>query len=1125
MRFSTDFTRFSARIAFAIIGAIGATVSFGAQAYDLRIANRTTFAAVGQVNYAACRADTFSVAPGQTWSTNGRGLCLITSIVAGLQPATAGQQAPGVTAYSSSGTSYADFAIAQSGGAYRVWSVAELANQPPAPTPTPPPAPKVAPTPPPPPAPNGLRVVNKTSFKVHVSVGYDTCTRVDVEVAARQTWTATGRGQCLITVIGSYVYTSPSNNSGVAATAYQSKGSSYSDFEVETSGSGYRVWSPTEAAAQTAYAEALAAFADEAEPTTTVRWEAVAAGMAPPAAALKGGQQRMGGSSDPTYDLLPVCRGQVNGVFATGNAAPFYSNATGWSWKVLRCYVFIDGKEQELAAYEVLLVDSQVALQNPDAVRWTTGTNGALPDGAFNAAKVGQTIRICRAQYSDGGLWTRVGTMGQTGCNFPYGGQNRSSANYEVLVVNSAARQQIQVRGANEPRLAAEPDRPARVWQPADNCSTPNGRCSVRAGEFRAMGAYRINAVATTDTTGRETALYKKTQGGIWMEYTSDGSRSNTRPYAEVERNDNAIILFSGPWDFGGQNGKVTSQTIIIALNFGYVNAAGTEQLVQGGDITWLRSDPKFREGYKWIGSMNYMARAMMAEPDTAMALTMKPANAAQTTTYWKGGTQPAPLLRGTDGQFGEYRVGTSGDGWLELYTTVSPQRSGTGKWQIQFLRVDFWRNRVWELLGVTDQTPTGLSVDALRTLARSAGPSKAWAEAYELTNASVFSGINIGAALGRLTGSTQQMAWTLREQVGPSTLRWEELKNDVVSRQSGVAEGSPVGRMLTETARDARSLTLSGSELGSSIVIDWVAGTVATGGRKVADFLTGDAEYPGQRKLLPRPTPPGVSPGFQFINKTDWPVQIKISQVGCLYYGVVPPHSTMTRNTGAVWFTLSAAWSADGKDLTSEQVFTDCVAPVAFTTLGVIAAAATGGSAVGVVALGAASAATAGAATTAVQFMNAAGASQLSQDATAAAIFVVGAAATGGVGAFQVVSTKIVPGTAASVVRQTLAAAASKGAAHEALVTMKDEAINYALYSAANAFSEPTDKDMTVLQSWFESEISLAGQYAGYPWPWKMKDRVMPQYEITGGPRVDTLKDGSKLIRKGSTFKFTRVN
>ena len=299
----------------------------------------------------------------------------------------------------------------------------------------------------------------------------------------------------------------------------------------------------------------------------------------------------------------------------------------------------------------------------------------------------------------------------------------------------------------------------------------------------------------------------------------------------------------------------------------------------------------------------------------------------------------------------------------------------------------------------------------------------------------------------------------------------------------------------------------------------------MSAGGRKVGDFISGDAEYVGQRKKLPAPTPPGISPGFQFINKTDWPVLVKISQVGCLYHGVVPPHSTMTRNTGAVWFTVSAGWSTDGKDLTKEQVFTDCVAPVAFTVLGVIATAATGGTATGVIALGASSAAVSGGATTAVQFMNAAGASQGAQDATAAGIFVVAAAVSGGVGAVQVVKTSMAAGTTAAAARSVMTTAVARGAAKDALMTMRDESINAAAFGAANSSHAPSDAELSVLQSWFTNEVSLAGQYAGYPWPWKMKDRVMPQYEISGGPRVDTLKDGSKLIRKGTPLRFVRVN
>ena len=983
-----------------------------------------------------------------------------------------------------------------------------------------------------------LRIVNKMPRWIVGDVEYTTpeCKAVSYRIDPGETWSNSQRGSCAIRVIRATVSRNFSGTSDPQAassfSAPSPTGSTNSDFVIEgTVGGPPRVVASGPAVVQPpAPAPTPVPIRPASPANSTVKWEAVAPGKMPPTDAFKGGRQRFGGRNDaagnPVYELLPVCRGEINGVTAIGNAAPFYKHDGGWSWNgptpELRCYVYLNGKEQELAAYEVLMLDPQVAIRNPNAVRWVAGANGSNPAGAFDGAVAGQAAVGCRAQHADGEVWVRVGTMSQGQCYFPYGGQNRLGASYEVLVVESGAGQQL-VRGVNEPRLAAEPDRPAPPYQASGNCSNPGGRCPQRADEIRALGAFKINAVARTDTTGRETVRYVKTQGGIWEARSFDSGKTFVRPFAEIERNDNYIILFSGPFDFGGPNEKVTSQTIIFGLKDGYVKAGGSDQLVANGTITWLVSDPKYREGYKLNGTQAYMARAMRAEPETAMSLTMKLANASQATTFWKGASLPPQLIRSQNGDFGNYKVASSGDGWLELYSVVGP-RSGDAKWNVHFLKVDFWRNRVWELLGVTDRQPATQDPNALRTLAKSAGPANAWADAYALADASVFSGANIGAALGRLSAS-QQMGWTLREEVGGSTLRWEELKSDVVARQSGVSEGSPVGRLLTETGRTSRSLTLTGSELGSPLTIDWVNGTITAGGKNVGAFLSGDAEFTGQRKKLPRPTPPGVSPGFQFVNKTDWPVMVKVSQVGCLYHGVVPPQSTMTRNTGAVWFTLSASWSGDGKDLTKEQVFTDCVAPVALTTLGVIAAAATGGSAVGVVALGASSAATAGAATTAVTFLNASGASQGSQDAVAAGIFVVAAAASGGVGAFQVVSTRMAPGMTAAMARSAMTNAVSKGVAKEALVTMRDEAITAAAFTAANSYSEPSDADMGVLQSWFDKEISLAGQYAGYPWPWKMKDRVMPQYEITGGPRVDTLKDGSKLIRKGSPFKFTRVN
>ena len=997
---SLNLSRFGARFVFAVIGVLGLAGSAQAQTGYVSITNRTGLFMYGTVSYLACRSDRFNVDPGKEWRSNGRGMCLITKIEAFVRPDPAAAT-PAVTAYTSSGTGYADFFIGQSGATYRVWSTKEMAD-------------------------NGLEV-------------------------------------------------------------------------------------PT----------------GPAKPV--VEWSTVA-NVAPPAFAFKGGRQQFGGRSK--VDDLPVCRGQSNGVSAVGNAAPFWKHGDGWSWDVLSCAVFLDGKEVALSTYEVMRLDPEIAVRNPNALRWVPAANGAMPPGAYNAAAAGTPVYACRAQTPETDNFLRVGMVGPNGCYMPYGNQNRFAANYEVLVADSALSEQL-ARGPNEPRLAAEPDRPAFVSLPGEDCTRFAGRCKARTDAFAAVGAYRINAVYAQSSDG--ITRFKKTQGNIWMMTLDTGPNRvrvvRERPYVEVERTDDYIMLFSGPWDFGGPNGKAGPNTVVFSINAANINMGPPDAILQvWGEAGLTSAGPAYRNSAgRWVfdTSTQTIQRAGMAEPDTALTLSMRPLNGDAKSTFWTGGDEET-LTKDAGGNFDGYRVASSGDGWLELYRVVGNLPFAPNSWKIHFLKVDFLRSRVWELLGETNTRPTAQDAAGLRELARKAGPSNAWAEAYALTKASVFSGNDVGTVLGRINDI--QMAWTLREQAG-SVIRWEELKSSgrVVQATAGGnlygSTGAPsaVGRFVTETARTPSSLTLSGSEFGSPLTINWVDGTVNVGNRRVGDFLTAGAEFTGQRKKLPTPTPPGISPGFQFVNKTDWPVLVKVGQVACLYHGVVPPHTTMTRNTGAVWFTLSASWSSDGKDLTKEQEFTDCVAPVAFTVLGVIATAATGGSATGVVALGATAAATAGAATTAVQFMNAAGASQGAQDVVAAGIYVVAAAATGGAGAFQVVSTKLAPGATVAATKSTMAAMVAKGAAQDALVNAAART-NLVMLSALN-LHEPDEKELQVLQSWFGSEISLAGQYAGYPWPWKMKDRVMPQYEITGGPRVDTLKDGSKLIRKGEPFKFVRVN
>lgn len=85
-----------------------------------------------------------------------------------------------------------------------------------------------------------------------------------------------------------------------------------------------------------------------------------------------------------------------------------------------------------------------------------------------------------------------------------------------------------------------------------------------------------------------------------------------------------------------------------------------------------------------------------------------------------------------------------------------------------------------------------------------------------------------------------------------------------------------------------------------------------------------------------------GKSPGFYFVNATDWPIAYSINQVGCLYHDVILPESsgpsTRRVDTGAVWFTLKFQVSPSQKDPTTDG---DCVRSVSIFTAQVLFGAA----------------------------------------------------------------------------------------------------------------------------------------------------------------------------------------
>lgn len=78
------------------------------------IADSTNYIASGTVSYASifCSNDDYTVTPNTTWSASSRGVCLVTQISATVKTPNGDIVA---TPYTSSGTSYSQFAIIQTG--------------------------------------------------------------------------------------------------------------------------------------------------------------------------------------------------------------------------------------------------------------------------------------------------------------------------------------------------------------------------------------------------------------------------------------------------------------------------------------------------------------------------------------------------------------------------------------------------------------------------------------------------------------------------------------------------------------------------------------------------------------------------------------------------------------------------------------------------------------------------------------------------------------------------------------------------------------------------------------------------------------------------------------------------
>lgn len=109
-------------------------------AYPLaEVKNNTEYTVSGVINYVACKADKFSVGPGEKWTAKSRGVCLIANIKGELNGIPASLKGTGRTSYgekkeivpytSSPATSFSQFQVNAYGDRYQIFSENEWAKE------------------------------------------------------------------------------------------------------------------------------------------------------------------------------------------------------------------------------------------------------------------------------------------------------------------------------------------------------------------------------------------------------------------------------------------------------------------------------------------------------------------------------------------------------------------------------------------------------------------------------------------------------------------------------------------------------------------------------------------------------------------------------------------------------------------------------------------------------------------------------------------------------------------------------------------------------------------------------------------------------------------------------------
>ena len=275
-------------------------------------------------------------------------------------------------------------------------------------------------------------------------------------------------------------------------------------------------------------------------------------------------------------------------------------------------------------------------------------------------------------------------------------------------------------------------------------------------------------------------------------------------------------------------------------------------------------------------------------------------------------------------------------------------------------------------------------------------------------------------------------------------------------------------------------------------------------------------------------------SPGFQVQNRTTLPVLITLSQASCIYYELIQPGETFDRDTGAVWFTLEAEIAP----ALAEPSLASCLVEPLVTTAAIALTIGTGG--VGAVPAAMMLAAGSAAAWTLVPYLEEGGMSKedagwvgtgillatgigagfaLPSESTALSIagtaersaylaersiamnlkslFIVPYTATLSTSVANVTTKQIIK----KVITKEITKATLKKGSREAFgaVTRADGDLDEALEGAQ--FQEATQAEIDEIVATFSQTDVKAGVYAGYPWPWKSKDRIKPLWVVTGGP------------------------